>query len=188
MEELDIFPQSVLTQNKKIMMTKNLAVIKMIKKSKTIYKNKFNKKKKKFYSMEDSEDEEKSENEEIIFMGIGTQTSYDESHVEGEVDLQVEIISSLEEIEKCRRRNKSLKEQLSKYKEEKKSKEEEFKTLQEELHNSRQQMMVSMKEVKRSKLEVGNLKGEVKMLKYQQTINEKFRERTKTQDSKTLEA
>ena len=61
--------------------------------------------------------------------------------------LEDELISSLEEIEKCRRRNKYLKEQLSKYKEENKSKEEEFKTLQEGLHNSIQQAMVSMEEV-----------------------------------------
>ena len=103
------------------------------------------------------------------------------------MDLEVELISALEEIEKCRRRNKYLKEQLSKYKEEKKSKEEEVKTLQEELHNSRQQAMVSMKEDESLKQEVGNFKGEVKRLKNQQTINEKFRESTKTKDSKRLE-
>ena len=50
--------------------------------------------------MEDSEYEEISENEQILFIGIETQTSDDESDVEGEVDLEVEIISSLEEIEK----------------------------------------------------------------------------------------
>ena len=50
-------------------------------------------------------------------MGIETQTSNDESDVEVEVDLEVELINALEEIEKCRRRNKSLKQQLSKYKE-----------------------------------------------------------------------
>ena len=66
--------------------------------------------------MEDNEDEEIKENEEIIFMGIENQTSDDESDVEGEVDVEAELISALEEIEKCRRRNKYLKEQLSKYK------------------------------------------------------------------------
>ena len=65
--------------------------------------------------MEDSEDEEISENEEIIFMGVETQTSDHESNVDGEVDLEVELISALEEIEKCKR-NKYLKKQLSKYK------------------------------------------------------------------------
>ena len=78
-------------------------------------------------------------------MGIETQDPDDESYEEGEVDLEAELIVSLEELEKCRRRNKYLKEQLSKYKEEQKSKEEEVKTLQEELHNSRQQAMVNMK-------------------------------------------
>ena len=117
-------------------------------KSKTIYKNKFNKNKKTFYSMKDNEKEEISENEEIIFMGIETQTLDDELDVEGEVDLEAELIISLEEIEKCTRRNKYLKEQLSKYKKEEKSKEKEVKTLQVDLHNSRQQAMVSMKEVK----------------------------------------
>ena len=45
--------------------------------------------------MEDSEDEEISENEEIILMGIETQTLDDESDVEGEVDLEDELISAL---------------------------------------------------------------------------------------------
>ena len=76
----------------------NLAVIKKDQKSKTIYKNKFNKKKKYFCSMEDNEDEEISENEKILFMGIETQTSDDDSYVEGEVDLEDELISALEEI------------------------------------------------------------------------------------------
>ena len=84
-------------------------------------------------------------------MGIETQTSNDVSDVEGEVDLEAELISALEEIEKCRRMKKYLKEQLSKYKEEQKSKEEEFKTLQEDLHNSRQRAMDRIKEVKRLK-------------------------------------
>ena len=47
-------------------------------------------------------------------MVIETKASDDESDVEGEVDLEVELISALEEIEKCRRMRKSLKEQLSK--------------------------------------------------------------------------
>ena len=56
------------------------------------------------------EDEESSKDE----------GSKDESDVE--VDLEVEIIYALEEIEKCRIRNKYLKGQLSKYQEELKSK------------------------------------------------------------------
>ena len=84
-------------------------------------------------------------------------------------------------------KNKYLKEQLSKYREEDKLKQENVKTLQEELHNSRQQAMVSMKEAKSLKKEVDNFKVEVKRLKDQHTINEKFRERTKKQDSERLE-
>ena len=75
---------------------------------------------------------------------IKDEGSKDES--DGEVDLEAELIYALEEIEKCRRRKKSLEGQLSKYQEEIKSKEEEVKTLQEELHNSKQQVMASMKE------------------------------------------
>ena len=51
-------------------------------KSKTIYKKKFNKKKKKLYSMGYNEDEEISEIEDIIFMGTKTQTWDDELDVE----------------------------------------------------------------------------------------------------------
>ena len=56
--------------------------------------------------MEDIEDEEISEDEEILFMGIETQDKYGESDEEGEVDLKFELISSLEELEKCRKKNK----------------------------------------------------------------------------------
>ena len=38
--------------------------------------------------------------------------------------------------------------------------------------------MANMKEAKRLKQEVAKLKGEVERLKYQQTINEKFKETT----------
>ena len=100
-------------------------------------------------------------------MGIETQTLDDELDVEGEVDLEVELISALEEIEKCRRNKKYLKEQVSKYKEEQESKEEEVKTLQEVLYNSRKQVMVSMKEDESLKQEIDNFKGEVKRIKYQ---------------------
>ena len=75
-----------------------------------MYKKKLKKKEKNIYSKEDSEDEE------IMFMGIGTQQ--DDSYVEGEVDLKAKLISSLEELRKRRMKNKSLKEQLSKYQEE----------------------------------------------------------------------
>ena len=55
--------------------------------SKTIYK------KKNVFSMEDSKDEEISENEEKLFME--TVTSEDDSDVEGEVDLMVGLINAV---------------------------------------------------------------------------------------------
>ena len=55
-----------------------------------MYKKKFKKKKKRLYSKEYNKDEE------IIFMGIETQDG--ESDEEGKVDLEVELISSLEEL------------------------------------------------------------------------------------------
>ena len=82
------------------------------------------------------------------------------------------------EIQKCRKKNKVLKEKLSKYQEEKNSKEEEVKTLQEELRNSRQQVLASMEEVKSLKQEVVEFKEEVKKLKDQLTLSEKFKEST----------
>ena len=56
--------------------------------SKTIYK------KKNLFSMEDSKDEEISENEEKLFME--TTTSEDDSEMEGVVDLKAELMSALE--------------------------------------------------------------------------------------------
>ena len=42
----------------------------------------------------------------FYFMGLGTQTSNSDSDVEGEVDIRDELVSSLEELEKCRKKNK----------------------------------------------------------------------------------
>ena len=41
-------------------------------------------------------------------------TLEDYPNVEGEVDIKVELINSLEELRKCKMKNKSLKEKLSK--------------------------------------------------------------------------
>lgn len=57
--------------------------------------------------------------------GIETQALEDESNVEGEVDLKAELISSLEELRKSKKKNKQLRPQLSKYEEEQKSRNEE---------------------------------------------------------------
>ena len=94
------------------------------------------------------------------------------------MDIESQYMAVVDEIEKCRKKNKVLKGKLSKYQEDKKSKEEEFKTLQEELHNSRQQVLASMKEVKSLKQEVVEFKEEVKKLKDQLTVSEKFKEST----------
>ena len=75
------------------------------KKGKTRNKKKSYEKKKIVYSMEDSEDEET----EILFMGVDTQASNSDSNVEGEVDLRVELVSALEEREKCRKKEQSIK-------------------------------------------------------------------------------
>ena len=53
-----------------------------------------------------------SEDNEIMFLGT---TNSDE---ESEVDIEAEYMAVVDEIERCRKRNKVLKEKLSKYKEE----------------------------------------------------------------------
>ena len=65
-------------------------------------------KKKIVYTMEDSEDSygSKVEETEGLFMGLDTQASNSDSDMEGEVDLRVELVSALEELEKCRKKNK----------------------------------------------------------------------------------
>ena len=65
-------------------------------------------KKKIVYTMEDSEyvDTHEDEETEILFTGLDTQASNSDSDVEGEVDLRDELVSALEELEKCRRRKK----------------------------------------------------------------------------------
>ena len=55
--------------------------------------------------MEDSEYSDTSETE-VLFMGIDTQASNSDSDVEGEVDLRVELVSALEELDKCRKKNR----------------------------------------------------------------------------------
>ena len=65
-------------------------------------------KKKIVYTMEDSEDSYGSEVEEtkVLFMGLDTQAWNSDSDVEGEVDLRVELVSALEELGKCRKKNR----------------------------------------------------------------------------------
>ena len=78
-------------------------------KNKIIYKNKFKKNNKNLYSKEDSEDDEISEDVEVLFMGF-------ESDIFGEgikdvIDLEAELINADEELEKYIKRctrNKKL--------------------------------------------------------------------------------
>ena len=65
-------------------------------------------KKKIVCSLEDSEDSDESEDEEneVLFMGLDTQASNSDSDVEGEVGLRAELVSALEELKKCRKKNR----------------------------------------------------------------------------------
>ena len=65
-------------------------------------------KKKIVYTMEDNEDLDGSEVEEtkVLFMGLDTQASNSDSDIEEEVDLRAELVSTLKELEKCRKKNK----------------------------------------------------------------------------------
>ena len=56
-------------------------------------KSKFKKNKKNFYSMEDSEYEEISEDGEVLFMGLESEIS--EEKIEGVVDIEAKLVSSL---------------------------------------------------------------------------------------------
>ena len=80
---------------------------------------------KNFYSKENSsssDDDFDSDNdsEKVIFMAIDTKEindDHDESEEEGEVDLEAELISSLEELHKERKKNRLLKKELSRMRE-----------------------------------------------------------------------
>ena len=58
--------------------------------------------------MEDSEDGDTCGDEEtdILFMSLDTQASNDDSKEEGQVYLRDELVSTLEELDKCRKKNK----------------------------------------------------------------------------------
>ena len=86
--------------------------------------------------MEDSEYEEN--------LSMETVTLEDVPNVEGEVELKVELIISLEELRKSIMKNKYMKEKFSKCQRVQKSKEDEVKTLQKELYNLGKQAMDSM--------------------------------------------
>ena len=58
--------------------------------------------------MEDSKDSDGSEVEEteVLFLGLDTQALNSVSDIKGEVDLRDELVSALEELEKCRKKNR----------------------------------------------------------------------------------
>ena len=94
MEELDIFASKCTYPKQDDSDERETS---KFKKGKTWNKKKSYEKKKIVYTMEDSEDVDTSEYEEteIQFMGLDSQGSNSDSHVEGEVDLRVELVSAL---------------------------------------------------------------------------------------------
>ena len=86
-------------------------------KSKTIYKKKFNKNKKKIYSKEDIEDEEVSEYVEVLFMGLESEIS--EEKIKGVVDLKVELGNDIQELGKYNRMYKKPKTHMAEFEEKK---------------------------------------------------------------------
>ena len=70
-------------------MMKNLALIKKYQNNKIIYKNKFQQNKTNLYSKEDSEDDEISEDVEVLFMGFESENSGEE--IEDVTDLEANL-------------------------------------------------------------------------------------------------
>jgi hypothetical protein len=106
------------------------------KRDKDQYKKKFYKKKKNLYSKEDISSSDMSEDDgELLFMGMknnDVDNNEANSEDEGEVNLEEEFINALEELRKYKKKNKSLREQLSEYEEAQKSREREVsKTIKE---------------------------------------------------------
>ena len=76
-------------------------------KSKTMYKKKFKKNKKKLYFKEYIEDEQISEDFEVLFMVL--ENKIYEEEIEGLVDIELELVSALEELGKYKMMYKKLK-------------------------------------------------------------------------------
>ena len=79
-------------------------------------------KRKQFYSKEDNnsfdDDDSDSDNESerVLFLAMDAKEvveEHDESEEEGKVDLDAELVSALEELDKARKKNKLLKKELS---------------------------------------------------------------------------
>jgi hypothetical protein len=105
---------------------------------KTEKKKKFYRQKKNLYTNEDnnSSDDSDSETNEILFMGLETQTDgnivsteEDNPDKEAEVDFEAEFFSAIEEIDRLEERNRKKKKELQKYKEKEYDVEEIEKTI-----------------------------------------------------------
>jgi hypothetical protein len=134
--KLDTLLPKSLIPRKNIVMMKNPTIIKNIKRGKPNRKINSIRKRKNIYSKDNSSSSDMTEDDdtEVLFVGIETQTdttvdnnygNEENPKVEGEFDLEGELISALEELRRCRRKNKLLKEQLLDYKEGQRSREEE---------------------------------------------------------------
>ena len=107
------------------------------KKSQTKDKMNVYKKKNTFYTEENNNSSEESEEEdryEHLFMGIETQNNHTKNNfeieeenyeVEGEVDLEAELISSLDELRKYKMKNKLLRGQLLEFEQAQQTREKE---------------------------------------------------------------
>ena len=88
-------------------MMKNLALIKKDQNNNIIYKNKFQQNKTNLYSKEDSEDDEISEDVEVLFMGFKIEIL--EEEIEDVEYLEEELINAHEELETYKRMYKNKK-------------------------------------------------------------------------------
>jgi hypothetical protein len=146
------------------------------------YKKKFYKKKKNFYSKEDisSSDMSEDEDSELLFMGMNTQNNdvddEENSEFEGEVNLEEELISALEELRKYKKKNKLLRAQLQEFEESHQSKEiDALRTIKESekiISDLKSQLLeankiekVILKQLSDKKQVCEKLEAEIKLLK-----------------------
>jgi hypothetical protein len=133
------------------------------KKSQTKDKRKVYKKKKTFYTEENnnsSEESEEEEESEHLFMGIETQNNHtkntfdieeENSEVEGEVDLEAELISALDELRKYKKKNKLLRGQLLEFEQAQQTREKEVSKTIKESEKIIIDLKTQLQEVKRNK-------------------------------------
>jgi hypothetical protein len=108
--------------------------LKRYRKGKTKKKRKFFRQSKNQYTNEDNNSSGDSDIEEILFMGLQTQTDVlenrdtdsteDNPEVDAEINLEAKLISAFEEIDRLKEKNRKQKKELQKYKEEERDLEE----------------------------------------------------------------